>query len=131
MFEEFDARTHTRVMRDAAGTARMLFHADRYVATTARTPQLAARDYLGRYGRAVGTAAAAPEKSVSAGRTTTRRRRLDYRLLAEKHQFDLTTVAFHQTCFGLPVWEAGLSVTIKHNPLRVVGARSTSMQHLR
>ena len=37
----------------------------------------------------------------------------------------MSTVAFHQTCFGLPVWEAGLSVTMKRNPLRVVGARST------
>src|SRR5262249_29250570 len=50
---------------------------------------------------------------------------VEYRFLSEKHQFDLTTVAFYQTCFGLPVWEAGLSITMKANPLRVVGAQST------
>ena len=125
MFEEFDMRTRTRIVRDASGVARMLFHADRYVATDASTPRLAARDYLSRYGRLLGLRRQHLKnlfQSVGHEPTTAA---VDYRLLAEKHQFDLTTVAFHQTCFGLPVWEAGLSVTIKHDPLRVIGARST------
>ena len=50
---------------------------------------------------------------------------VDYRFLAEKRQADITAVAYHQTYLGLPVWEAGFSVTMKHAPFRVLGARST------
>jgi hypothetical protein len=50
MFEEFDARSRTRIVRDADGIARVLSHADRYFVIEAATPQLAARDHLGRYG---------------------------------------------------------------------------------
>src|SRR6516164_2199356 len=125
MFEEFDARSQTKVVRDAAGTARTLSHANRYVVTGAPTPQLAAREYLHRYGELLGLRPEQlghlflpAEQEPGAGG-------VEYRLLSEKHQFDLTTVAFYQTCFGLPVWEAGLSITMKANPLRVVGAQST------
>jgi hypothetical protein len=125
MFEEFDARSQTKIVRDADGVARMLSHADRYVASAAPTPQLAAHDYLSRYGRLLGLpqqhlrnlSAPIGQEPAAAG--------VEYRFLIEKRQSDLTTVAFHQTCFGLAVWEAGLSVTMKHDPLRVVGARST------
>ena len=125
MFEEFDARSQTKVVRDAAGTARTLSHANRYVVTGAPTPQLAAREYLHRYGELLGLRPEQlghlflpAEQEPGAGG-------VEYRLLSEKHQFDLTTVAFYHTCFGLPVWEAGLSITMKANPLRVVGAQST------
>ncbi len=125
MFEEFDARRQTKIVRDADDVARVLTHFDRYVASRAATPQLAARDYLSRYGGLLGVrrqhlknlSRRAEREPVAAG--------VEYRILAEKRQFDLTTVAFHQTYLGLPVWEAGVSVTMKHKPLRVVGARST------
>ena len=125
MFEEFNARTQTKIVRDADGVARVLSHANQYIASAAATPRLAAHDYLSRYGRLLGlqpqhlrnlSLSAEQEPSVAD---------VEYRFLSEKHQFDLTTVAFDQTCFGLPVWEAGLSITMKHGPLRVVGARST------
>ena len=125
MFEEFDARTQTRVVRDADGIARVLSHQDDYLATKARTPRAAASEYLSRYGRLFGVRQQhlknllkPPEHDLTAAG-------VEYRLLPEKAQFDLTTVPFHQTYFGLPIWEAGLSVTMKHEPLRVIGARST------
>jgi hypothetical protein len=54
MYEEFDGRTRTKIVRDADGIARVLSHADRHVATTAATQQLAANDYLSRYGHLLG-----------------------------------------------------------------------------
>jgi zinc metalloprotease ZmpB len=36
-----------------------------------------------------------------------------------------TTVAYQQTYGGLPVWEAGLSVTIQPNPMRVTASQSS------
>ena len=61
---------------------------------------------------------------------------VQYRLHAEKPQFDTTTVAYHQTVFGLPVWEAGLAVHVrhpnsKHEQFRIVGAQSTRHAKIR
>lgn len=125
MFEEFDARLRARIVRDADGIARILSYPDHFAIAAARTPRAAARDYLSRCGHVFGVRPRhlrnllkAPERSATAAG-------LEYRYLAQKPLSDLTTVAFHQTYFGLPVWEAGLSVTVKHGPLRVVAARST------
>jgi hypothetical protein len=125
MFEEFEARSQTRIVRDAAGIARVLSHPNRYVVTEAPTPQLAARDYLSRYGELLGLQREQLRQLFLPAEHEPTADEVEYRFLSEKHQFDLTTVAFHQTCFGLPVWEAGLSITMKENPLRVVGAQST------
>jgi hypothetical protein len=125
MYEEFDGRTRTKIVRDADGIARILSHADRRVAVKAATPQLAANEYLNRYGHLFGLK---PQhlKNLSRGVVADPTgAAVDYRFLREKSQFDVTTVAFDQTRFGLAVWEAGISVTMKHNPLRVIGARST------
>jgi zinc metalloprotease ZmpB len=51
---------------------------------------------------------------------------VEYRLWAEKTQFDTTTVTFSQSYFGLPVWEAGLAVQMKLNPFRIISAQSTA-----
>ena len=49
----------------------------------------------------------------------------EFRIHTEKQQFDTTTVAYDQTYFGLPVWEASVAVHVKHDPYRVVSASST------
>ena len=126
MFEEFDAQNRVKIVRDADGAARILSHSDHYVSAEGRTPRAAAGDYLNRYGHLFGVEPRhlrnlrkPPERAPTAAGH-------EYRYAATKPQFDLTTVAFQQTFFGLPVWEAGLAVTLKHAPLRIVGARSTS-----
>ncbi len=125
MYEEFDGRTRTKIVRDADGIARVLSHTDRYVAVKAATPQAAAGAYLNRYGHLFGLKQR-HLKNLSRGVVQDPTGApVDYRFLREKSQFDVTTVAFDQTRFGLAVWEAGISVTMKHNPLRVIGARST------
>jgi hypothetical protein len=125
MYEEFDGRTRTKIVRDADGIARILSHADRHVAVKAATPQAAANEYLSRYGHLFGLKQQ-HLKNLSRGVVADPTgAAVDYRFLREKSQFDVTTVAFDQTRFGLAVWEAGISVTMKHNPLRVIGARST------
>jgi hypothetical protein len=125
MYEEFDGRTQTKIVRDADGIARVLSHTDRHVAVKAATPQAAASAYLSRYGHLFGLKQhhlKNLDRGVAQDPTGAP---VDYRFLREKSQFDVTTVAFDQTRFGLAVWEAGISVTMKHNPLRVIGARST------
>jgi len=49
----------------------------------------------------------------------------ELRFAAEKTLMETTTVSFAQTHLGLPVWEAGFSVVVQGNPLRVVSSHST------
>jgi hypothetical protein len=51
---------------------------------------------------------------------------LEYRQSEEKSFFDSTTISYFQTIHNVPVWRAGLSVTIKQNPNRVVVATNNS-----
>jgi hypothetical protein len=125
MFEKFDARRETRVLSGSGGVARMVSHQDRYVATRASTPRLAAREYLGRYGELFGIRRPHLKDILQPVAHRPTDAKTEYRFAAEKRHSDLATVVFQQTFLGLPVWEAGLSVTMKHKALHVIGARST------
>ena len=41
--------------------------------------------------------------------------KIQYQLYKQKEFFDTTIVSFYQTYHNLPVWEAGLSVTVEKN----------------
>ena len=41
---------------------------------------------------------------------------VQYRLSKQKQFFDSTTVEFYQTYLNLPIWQAGVTITVKHNP---------------
>jgi hypothetical protein len=57
-----------------------------------------------------------------------RARPIEYRLAEEKRFFDSVTYGFYQTFLNVPVWQAGLAVTLGQNPLRVVSATDSSQQ---
>jgi zinc metalloprotease ZmpB len=42
---------------------------------------------------------------------------VQYRLSKEKQFFDSTTLEFSQTYLNLPIWHAGITVTVKHTPM--------------
>src|SRR4051794_11684902 len=50
----------------------------------------------------------------------------EYRLGEERRQFDSETYGFYQTCLNVPVWRAGLKVTVKRGPNRVVSSQDTT-----
>jgi len=50
----------------------------------------------------------------------------EYRLSEERRQFDSETFGFYQTHLNVPVWLAGLKVTVKQGPTRVVRSEDTS-----
>jgi zinc metalloprotease ZmpB len=130
MKQEFDPTSKVHVNRDDKGIARELLHVDQPYVSQARTPQLAAAEYLDKYGALLGIRAQElkslsmpPEKDpINAS--------VEYRLLDEKKQFDMTTVAFYQTYFGLPVWEAGVAIHMKQDPFQVVSTQSTKHAEL-
>ena len=51
---------------------------------------------------------------------------VQYRLAEEKTLFDSTTFGYVQTINNVPVWDSGMTVTVKHGPNRVVSATDTS-----
>ena len=131
MSEEFNEAANAHVNRDQAGVVRDVLHvAGPYVAA-ARTPQLAAQEYLGQFRELFGFS---PDELRSLSLAPAGRPEqvgVEYRFLTEKTQFDTTIVTFSQTVLGLPVWEAGLSVQIRQNPFRVISAHSTAHADVR
>lgn len=125
MHQEFNDVQNIQINRDPNGNARDLFHSDEPVVSSAPTAQLAAAEYLNKFGVLFGVTSdqtnnlgLAPESNVvdQAG---------ELRFRSEKRQFDMTSVTFRQTHFGLPVWHGAVSIHMKHNPFHVVSAQST------
>ncbi len=53
-----------------------------------------------------------------------------FRFTTEKSQFDITTVGYQQTYFGLPVWNSGVAVQVKHGPYRVISSQNSAATDL-
>ena len=124
--QEFNPTAAAHITRDAKGVVRELLHTEPRVSTAA-TAQEAAHDYITQNAQLLGLPSAELD-SLALGRAAEPvAAAAEYRLHKEHRQFDMTTVTYHQTHFGLPVWEAGLSVHLKHDPFRVVS--SESMRH--
>ncbi|HEV7402261.1 MAG TPA: hypothetical protein VGO11_05010 [Chthoniobacteraceae bacterium] len=126
MEQKYDPAAKALINTDEQGVVRELLHEEPQVSDAA-TAQQAAHDYIMRHAELLGlqpaelhnlTMAREAEPVAAAG---------EIRLHSEKQQFDMTTVTYDQTHFGLPVWESGLSVHLKNGPFRVVGAES--MRH--
>jgi hypothetical protein len=130
MFEVFDFHSRTKIRRDSLQVTRDLVH-DKHVVSAAATAEQAAQEYLRRFHAHLGMKL----EELKSLHLPLERDPIDasveYRLHAEKQQFNGTTVSYYQTVFGLPVWEAGLAVhiestkRIKQAPFRIVGAQST------
>lgn len=130
MFEEFHQTLRTKIRLDAERVPRDLIH-EQHFHSSARNARLAAQDYLGNYGHLLGTKTGELARLHRAPETDLIDAGVEYRFHAEKPQFDTTTVAYYQTMFGLPVWEAGLAVHMKHAPFRIVGAQTTRHAEIR
>jgi zinc metalloprotease ZmpB len=130
MAHEFDDRSAVHVHRDHQGVARDLLHADEPYISSARTPQLAAHEYLEKFGPMLGIA---PEQLRHLGLSPEQEpidAPVEYRFLDEKVQFDTTTLVFSQTCLGLPIREAGLAIHMRREPQRIISAQSTLHPHV-
>ncbi len=125
MNQEFNSTQNVHLDRDGTGIVRQLLHTHAPVVSQARTPQLAASEYLHQFGGLLGlTSEQLKSLSLSPSRTV-ENVPIEYRFLQEKHQFDIVTVAYYQTALGLPVWQAGVAVHMKLNPFRIISAQST------
>src|ERR1700688_2274771 len=116
MPDEFDDRNAVHINRDGQGVARDLLHADEPYISGARTPQLAAYEYLEKFGPTLGIT---HEQLLHLGLSPEREpidAQVEYRFLDEKVQFDTTTLVFSQTYLGLPIRGAGLAIHMRREP---------------
>jgi zinc metalloprotease ZmpB len=124
MFEEFHHTLATKIRLDAQRIPRDLIHEEHFH-SSAVSARLAAKDYLNRHGDLIGTQARELNNLGRHPESDLTDAAVEYRFYAEKPQFGTTTVAYYQTVFGLPIWQAGLAVHMKHAPFRIVGAQTT------
>jgi zinc metalloprotease ZmpB len=131
MSEEFHEAFHAHVNRDEQGMVRDVLHVEGPYLAAAPTAQLAAQEYLRAHRDLFGFT---PDELRSLGLRPAARPEpadVEYRFLTSKTQFDTTVVTFSQTCLGLPVWGAGVSVQMRQNPFRIVTAQSTAHADVR
>src|ERR687887_943430 len=124
MHQHYDSATKTYVHTDEEGIVRGLVP-DEPVVTGAATAQDAAQKYLEEHAELLGVEPAALDNLTAARETQPVDAGSEFRIHTEKQQFDTTTVAYDQTYFGLPVWEASVAVHVKDDPYRVIAASST------
>jgi zinc metalloprotease ZmpB len=123
----YDAAAKATLLRDAADRLRAVTHVDDYPVVEAGSASAAALEYL--QDKTSMFALAATELDGAQQHLSFLDPRGDhaheFRLREEKSAFDTATVAFNQTWLNLPVWEAGLTVTLKRAPWRALGSTST------
>jgi hypothetical protein len=123
---EFDDFSKAHVDRDDSGRVRGVLHVEQFYQSAARSPQLAAMDYLEKFADLLGIQDTELRSLGASPESTPGTEGVEFRLWAEKTQFDTTTVTYSQTCLAIPVWEAGLAIQMKANPFRIISAQSTA-----
>lgn len=114
--------------KDASGIVRHLRHMQEpFTSATGLAPNALslAHEYVGEIAPLIsvpaamlGQLAAAPAGKLTADP-------VELRLAHHKALMETTTVSYAQTVLGLPIWEAGVSVTVHDRPLRVTSAVNT------
>jgi|GEM_PF-850618 len=95
--------------------------------STQESPVMASLDYLRQMGYLIGVSESElhnPLEKVSF--VDPKDQSVEYRFGAEKQLFDSSTIIFNQTYLNVPVWRAAVTLTVKHNPNRVVSVIDTS-----
>jgi hypothetical protein len=128
--QEFNSTRDVYLDRDEKGIVRQLLHTHAPFVSEARTPQLAAAEYLQQFGELLGLTSEQLKSLSLPPSTSIEDAPPEYRFIQEKHQFDTATVAYCQTDFGVPVWQAGVAVQMKLDPFRILSSQSTMHPNL-
>ena len=125
MNQQFDRANKVLINRDDKGVVRELLHNEEQIVSAESTPQLAAADYLARFGGLLGLGSGETANLGQTHETDLVPAGDELRFQREKQQFDTTTVMYQQTHFGLPVWHSGIAIHMKGKPYRIVSSQST------
>ena len=125
-----DLKAHVSV--DDEDKVRHIRHSQEYWPSEDDIPRVSAETYLNEWGKTLQIPKGQLQNlSKKVSFYDPREQGVEYQLDEEKHIFDSTTVAYYQTYLNTPVWRKGLSVQIKQNPNRVIGASKNSEDDLK
>lgn len=128
MRQEFDSTLNARLTVDDADRVRGVLHAGELPERDDESPRAAAIAYVRELAPTLGLdEGELAEMHVPVSHLDPEDRPVQFRLSDEKTMFDATTVAFDQTHLNVPVWAAGITVTVKGNPPRVVSAVNSAI----
>lgn len=131
MPEIYDPQLKARITVDETDRVRGINHVDEFWTTDEKSPREAALAYLRQVADTLNVPAGLFEHAHQpVAFLEPNDRGTEYRLSEEKALFDSTTEGFYQTHRNVPVWAAGVTVTLKHGPMRVVSAVDTSLDDL-
>lgn len=132
MSEKYDPHLKARLTLDDEARVRGINHIDEFWQSEENAPRKVALSYLRAVSDTLGMRAEQLKNAHQpANYLEPLRQDTQYRLSEEKTFFDSTTEGFYQTHLNVPVWGAGVTVTMKHNPTRVVSAVNTSLSDVR
>jgi hypothetical protein len=125
----YDPVLKANVTLDDSGRIRGINHLGEYL----KVENLSGREAAAAYLRSIaGELKIAPATLRSLDQRVSyldpRSQEIEYRLAEEKPLFDTVTYVYYQTYLNTPVWQAGVTVTVKEAPARVVAATNTSEQ---
>jgi hypothetical protein len=127
MKESYRPVLKAHVLTDDANRVRAIRHTGEYWESPAGGGLLTAAAYLrGLAGVYEITTAKLDRLETKVSFLNPREQGEEYRLAEERRQFDSETFGFYQTYLNVPVWRAGLKVTVKKGPNRVVASEDTS-----
>lgn len=129
MRQENDSTLKAQLSVDDDDRVREISHVQEPWESGEASPVLAAVEYLRRATGVLNVSEAEmgnPLRKLSF--TEPKQQGGEYHFGDEKTLFDSSTVVFNQTYLNVPVWRAAVTLTIKHNPNRVLTVTDTSEQ---
>ena len=127
MKEIFDSELKAKLSIDESEKVRDIIHFGEHWRSNKQDPLDIAIDYLQKVTKTVKISTNLLENiNETVSFDDPQEQDVQYRLFKQKQFFDSTTVSFYQTYHNLPVWGAGLSVTVEKNPSVKQGQKETS-----
>ena len=132
MKEIFDSELKAKLSIDENEKVRDIIHFDKHWRSNKQDPLDVAIDYLQNVTRTFKISTNLLEKiNEKVSFDDPKEQNVQYRLFKQKKFFDSTTASFYQTYHNLPVWGAGLSVTVEKNPSIKQGQKEISADEQR
>lgn len=127
MKESYRPDLKAHVLTDAANRVRVIRHTQEYWESPTGGGLMTAVAYLRHFASVYEIPTTKLDRlETKVNFLDPRKQGEEYRLSEERRQFDSETFGFYQTYLNVPVWRAGLKVTVKQGPSRVVRSEDTT-----
>ena len=131
MNTQFDSQLGGFAIKDKSGRVRELLHIQKPFTAQVATPQALSTTYIQamsprfaiKQDEIKNLNLPPDDKITKAG--------IEYRFIKEKQIMDISTLVYVQTYAGIPVWQAGLAVQMKREPLGVLSSQFTGLSGIK